>query len=443
MKWRQPADRSVVEAVIATFRDSPERSRRRLSTIRERDWVRSYFWLDASGLALYFLDQLETLRIEDAIPAATLGRLKQNLADNRVRTSAMFTEFVSINQAFKTAGVDFANLKGFMVSPESCPDPVLRRAMDFDFLVDGSDLETCKEILMNFGYLRSGATDKEWEFKAGTSQRASMKDFYNMGPTRAAELHFSSWPVSPGLRPTPTRDERLDRLAVRSLGGVEFPALSPSEQFVGQALHVLRHLCSPSTRPAWLLEYRNHVSYYFNDQSFWESVKEQARGDRNAAIAIGMASLLSAQLFGGETPRQLDEWTLDCLPPSIRLWAEHYGRRAVLGDHPGTKLYLLLLQELRSGEEAQQIERQIRRRLLPAPRVHRIVYAAPGDSLWERLGKELHQASFILFRLRFHTVEGMRYLIEAARWKHRLRGLLDAAEAKPSLAIRNPSQVKD
>jgi Uncharacterised nucleotidyltransferase len=443
MKWRQPADRRVVEAVIATFRDPAEESRQRLAAIRERDWVRSYYWLDASGLALYFVDRLETLCIQDAIPVATLGRLKQNLADNRVRVGAMFAEFASLNQAFRDVGVDYVNLKGFTISPESCPDPVLRRALDFDFLVDGSRLDICKEILEDRGYMLAARTPKNWEFKAGATQIGGMKDFYKSNRQRAVELHFASAPDSALGARIPTRDKRLDRLAMRSWNGVDFPALSPSEQFVGQAVHMFRHLCGTSTRPAWVLEYRNHVAYYFNDQRFWESVKEWARGDRDAAIAIGMASLLSTQLFGGETPRQLDEWTLDCLPPSIRLWAECYGRRAVLGDVPGTKLYLLLLRELRSGDEARQVKKQIRRRLVPALRVPRIIYATPDDSLRVRLSKELHQARFVLFRLRFHVVEGMRYLIEAVRWKHRLRGLRDVVEAKPSLATRNPSQAKD
>jgi Uncharacterised nucleotidyltransferase len=443
MKWRQPADRRVVEAVITTFCGSAETSMQRLSVLRERDWVRSYYWLDASGLALYFVAELESLGIEDVLPAEVLGRLRENLADNRVRVGSMFAEFVSLNQAFRDAGVDFANLKGFTVSPESCPDPALRRALDFDFLVDGCHLNICKEILEDRGYTLAARTGRNWEFKAGSTEIGGMEDFYKANRRRAVELHFASLPGSPPDGPTPTRDARLDRLALRSWGGVDFPALSPSEQFVGQALHVFGHLCGSSTRPSWVLEYGNHVAHYFNDQDFWESVKEWSRTHRDAPIAIGMASLLLSQLFGRETPRQLDEWTIDCLPPSVRLWAEQYGRRVVLGDLPGMKLYLLLLQELRSGDEARQMERQNRRLLLPAPRVPRIIDTAPGDSLRVRLGKEIHQARFVLFRLRFHIVEGVRYLIEAARWRRQLRALRSVAEAKPALAIGNPSEAKD
>ena len=78
MRWSEPADKSVVEAVVGTFRDPIERSIERLGAFTYPDWVRSYHWLDASGMAIYFLHQLEILGIEGAIPVATLRRLRQN-----------------------------------------------------------------------------------------------------------------------------------------------------------------------------------------------------------------------------------------------------------------------------------------------------------------------------------------------------------------------------
>ena len=438
MKLREPADGRVVEAVVGAFRDSAERAGERLSTIRQRAWARSYYWLDASGLALYFLNRLETLGIEEAIPVETLRRLQQNFADNRRRSHAMFVEFVSLNRAFQAAGVDYANLKGFTLSPESCPMPALRRQLDIDFLVDGTHLEPCRKILVEAGYILTGATKTTWEFKAAASQLEGMKDFYKSRLHRSVELHFSSTTAG-----SPSRDERLDRLAKRLLDGFTFPALQPSDQLIGQTLHLLEHLCGASTRPAWILEYKNHVSFYYNDQKFWQSVAERSMHHRRAPIALGIASLLSSCLFGGETPSQLDEWTLDCLPGSVKLWVEHYGTRAVLADFPGTKLYLLLLHELERSEQVQPSQTQEQRKLLPLHRAPRIVYAAPDDNLWQWLRKEIHQVRFVLFRLRFHVVEGIRYLIEAARWKRQLSTLQNATGGTIHLAVSGPSQAKD
>lgn len=440
MKWIEPADAKVVEAVVAAFRESAEGSRQRLSTISRRDWVRSYYWLDASGLALYFLNQLETLAIEDAIPAETFDRLQKNFAENRVRSSAMFAEFASINQALHAAGVEYANLKGFTLSPESCPHPSLRRQLDFDFLVDGNQLELCRNILVERGYVLTAATRTTWEFKAGATQLGSMKDFYKYTPQRSVELHFASSTTS---APSPSRDERLDRLELRLWDGLTFPALSPSEQFIEQSLHLFEHLCSACTRPAWILEYKSHVSFHYNDLDFWESVEERSRTNRHAPIAIGLASLLSARLFGGRTPGQLNAWTLDCLSAPVRLWAQHYGPRTVLADFPGTKLYLLLLQELERGDGAQPSQTQKRSRLLPLHRVPRIVSAGANENLWNWLRREVYQALFVLFRLRFHVVEGIRYLIETARWTRLLRALDNATNGGAHLVVSNPPHARD
>ncbi len=98
MKWRERASKKVVEAVVAAFRDSARESSQRLSALTPRDWQRSWNWLDASGMALYFLDRVDSLHIESALPAATLERLRGNLADNRDRSVTMFAEFASLNR---------------------------------------------------------------------------------------------------------------------------------------------------------------------------------------------------------------------------------------------------------------------------------------------------------------------------------------------------------
>jgi Uncharacterised nucleotidyltransferase len=266
-----------------------------------------------------------------------------------------------------------------------------------------------------------------WEFKAGSSELTSIKDHYRTRPQRCVELHFASSQAPPHL---PFRDSRLERLSPHSWGGLTFPALAPADQFIAQAMHIFKHLCSACTRLSWLLEYQHHVAVRSHDQSFWNEVRDLAATQRQASIAIGLTTLLSAKIFGTEAPPQLEEWTSARLPAGVRLWAEQYGEESILADFPGTKLYLLLQEELRGNHDSWKQTK--RSKLVPLQPPPRILPIAADDDLWKRIRSEAYQLRFVLFRVRFHVVEGFRYLIEASRWKRRLAA---SRQYKPDLIV--------
>jgi Uncharacterised nucleotidyltransferase len=424
MKWRSRASRKVVEAVVATFHNSDGEAAQQISMLSARDWQKSWHWLDASGMALYFLDRVTALHIESALPTATLKRLRANLADNRERSAAMFAEFTLLNRLFQAAGLVCANLKGFTLSPESCPRPELRCQFDLDFLVDGNQLHLYQEILQQRGYDLFAKTADVWEFKAGSSDLTSISDHYKATPQRSVELHFASSQAAPHL---PFRDPRLAHCVEQAWGGVTFPALDPADAFIAQALHIFKHVCSACTRLSWLLELQHHLAVRSHDHRFWNEVRARASSQRNASIAIGLAALLSTQVFGGVGSPQMKEW-IDGLPAAVRLWADRYGREAVLADFPGTKLYLILEAQLRTGDA---VWKQTRRRsLLPLHGAPRIVPVRTQDGPRRRIRSEIYQLRYTLFRLRFHIVEGARFLVEASRWK---RQLVASREVNPSL----------
>jgi hypothetical protein len=78
-----------------------------------------------------------------------------------------------------------------------------------------------------------------------------------------------------------------------------------------------------------------------------------------------------------------------------------------------------LQEELRGNHDAWKQTK--RSKLLPSQPPPRIVRTSIDDDLWKRIRSEAYQLRFVLFRFRFHVVEGFRYLIEASRWKRRLR----------------------
>jgi len=412
MGWSISADEKIVDAVVSTFRDPPNQAIERLSAVSREEWERAYPWLIASGMALYFLHQVQNLRLEEFVSVRMIGRLRQNLTDNRMRTNCLMEEFIAINRELLQHGVRYCNVKGFTLSPGYCPDPALRNQLDFDFLVDERDLELCRCILSEMGYTRTMATGVVWEFKAGSSRSARMADHFKPGPQRSVELHFCTSTTAPHVL---LHNEWLDRIEQRTWNGYSFPVLSAGDQFLVQALHVFSHLRTPYTRLSWLLEYGRFVSAHQDDRELWDRVRESSEAKQDAYLAIGLTNYLSGCLFGSCAPTQLNGWTLDCLPTNVQLWANRYGRRAVLSNLPGTKLYLLLESELTGAERDWRQTR--RRRLLPLHRVPCITCPEPNETLWNRARRELFQARFMLFRARFHLIEGVRYLVEARRWK--------------------------
>jgi hypothetical protein len=405
------------EAVIATFYKPAPEVAERLVEFSADDWRRSLFWLDVSGLALYFLDRLTLLGLQGCLPESILARLQKNLDDNRKRTAALFEEMVAISQAFKQCGISFALLKGFTLAPESVPDSALRHQMDIDFLITEKDATAALHCLNDFGYILHAISGKTWECKAGILGIPDMRNLYKVHTQRSVELH---------LLPTCSKDagctqqNRLTRAQCRSIQGVRLPALSAPDLFLHQALHLFKHLCGEHTRASWMLEFRQHVLARRDDLAFWSELELLVGTDTQAKIAIGAVTLLATQMFGDFVPEELSRWSIGQLPAPVCLWMEIYGRRALLTDFPGSKLYLLLRQQLQTNLNSDSASS--RRLIFPFHLPPRITHAETNERLASTMKRYRVQVSFVFFRLRFHIVEGLRYAIEASRWQRRLTG---------------------
>ena len=143
-----------------------------------------------------------------------------------------------------------------------------------------------------------------------------------------------------------------------------------------------------------------------------------AEKNPRASLALGVVTLLITQVMGEFAPVLLTRWTVDRLPDSARLWIELYGSRSVFASFPGSKLYLLLQRELTSA--GVPAKRTLRRALLPLRLPPPISPASANDSFSVRLRRYRIQFRFVGFRLRFHVVEGARYMWEPLRWRQRM-----------------------
>jgi len=404
-------DQLTREVVLLTFCDPLPEQCSRLFTLSGSEWRRLTPWLDISGLALYFLDRLNELGISDLLPQAVSNRLHKNLIDNTARTNGMISESVGIQQDFQMSGLSYAVLKGLSFWPNSVPRPELRSQFDLDFLVAAQGASKAREILENRGYRLYAISGRSWEFKLNERPGFTLKDIYKDLRSYAVELH-----IQPGDQ---TSWSPLDRLEWRTFHGMSMPVLSPVDLFLGQGLHVYKHICGEFSRAAHLLEFRRHILARRDDNDFWGELQWSAREHPRAPLALGVVTLLISRVMGDFAPEALTSWTVRTLSRSVRLWIEMYGHRSVLGIHPGTKLYLLLQRELAvAGAPA---KRPIRQALLPSRLPPPVIRSFEHEALPVRLGRCHMQLKLILVRLRFHVVEGLRFLFESYRWRRLVR----------------------
>ena len=403
------------EAVILVFCDPQPPEHKRLLHVRHGAWKGLLHWLDTSGLALYFLDRLIELDMLYILPPPVLARLEQNCKDNAARIRAMIEESVAIQREFQTAGIVYAVVKGFSLFPVSVPRLESRSQLDLDFLVKEDGLAPARQILEAFGYQLHARSGTSLDFKAPGRQQSSVKDLYKAGMSRSAELHVARVDV--------TGRCVLAHVEPIAFHGIRMPVLLPADLMLGQGLHLYKHVCSQFARAAHLIEFRLHVIARYDDQRFWEQLRNLAAGNPSACLRLGVVVLIITQVMGKFAPRALTEWTVDRLPETVKLWVYLYAHRSVLAKFPGNKLYLLLERELET--QGVPLRWTLRHALIPRRLPPPIARPSVDESASARIARHRRQLLYSLFRLHFSAVEGVRYLRESSRWQQYKNGLAE------------------
>jgi hypothetical protein len=230
-----------------------------------------------------------------------------------------------------------------------------------------------------------------------------MAKIYSVHGQRALELHVHE-----------DHSELLARRRIRGFGGERLATLSPPDILVQQALHLLKHLCGEHTRLSWVLEFRRHVVARREDSAFWSAAEEIAADTPNGDVAMGVAMWLAEANFGLGAVDIPEQWKVERIPERVLLWLNLYAGELLLGDSVGSKLYALLRKEIpsRAGEH-----KSIRKILVPSRLPFPITKPSPQEPAGERVARYLIEIRHFVTRLRFHVVEGVRFAVEATRWR--------------------------
>lgn len=393
------------QAIVASFAIPDEEALRLLGGFSDRDWRSVLWWLDISGMAIYFLDRILQLS-SNVVPLDILQSLERRLQANRVRIHALQQEAFALAASFDSHQVPYALLKGITLAPDSVRESALRSQTDLDFLIARSSVDLATGFIGKLGYRLYATSGNTMEFRAGKASLPDITNIYSVRTQRALELHI-------GIEGT-TQAQLLSRRVIRSFDGAQIASLASSDIFVQQALHLLKHLCGEHTRLSWVLEFWRHTKARSSDVMFWREAESAAASEPHGDLAMAIAFWVAETMFGPISRPSPPQWTHQRIPIRVRLWLDRYARKTLLTDAIGSKTYALLRREIHGDPE--KLGRTCKM-LFPLYLPKRITKPQPNEGLGRRLRRYAIETDFFLCRLYFHVVEGIRFSIEAARWR--------------------------
>ena len=407
--------RALAENVLSVLRSTePQRTATHLRRFTERDWERSLFWLDASGLALHFWHALRGISAEDVLPQAVALRLQSNYTDNARRTKVLCREFKKVNNALEDARIPFAALKGFTLVPEFCADSALRLQLDLDYLVAREQEDAAAEVLRRLGYVYVSRAPWEVQFATNPGILRNHADLYKPPVSTTLELHFRLFDP-PEIR-LALPDDVLQRCDVKVCAGMPVNVLHAEDQFLDQVLHVFHHLIGFNLRLSSLLEIARAVETRRDEQRFWAGLRGRVTAcDPRTAAIFGLVLALTREMFCCEIPAALSAWTIEQCPPAVLLWVRTYGRKWALQPWPGSKLSFLVASELVDRRWA-----YARASILPLSRPGWVVKTGGAKHSKDR-NVSRAQRRFVATRARFHLREAVRLVLAWPTWMWRRR----------------------
>ena len=424
-------NRDLALAVLRALAVDGSQSLDGLRGFSDRDWHRTFAWLDDSGLALELLALTERASATDVLPRWVAEDLRVRLTNNRQRLSQMKREFDTLNCALEQAGVEFAVLKGFSLTPAYVPHVDLRSQYDYDYLVAPRSFETAEQVLETTGLRRRNSNEESPSaalFAADAFDcSAQGEEWYGPRIPRRVELHFRLWAHDREAIHLQTPNDALERKIYATRVGMRFPVLADEDALIFQCLHAFHHILDYWCRPSCFLEIARFLNGRSADKGFWSSIRSRIDGHQHLHEIAAFVFRLASGLFQASIPAgfALDETSRRSR--ALDLWVRRYGLDWCLACFPGSKLSLFVHREFVDNREWSKV---LRDRLLP---VHRpaVVAEARSPDLRSNLRVAWQQCWFGMARVRHHVAGLAAYTWNLRGWHESLNAArLDAARLR-------------
>ncbi|MCU1298498.1 MAG: hypothetical protein JWO91_2776 [Acidobacteriaceae bacterium] len=417
-------NRALAQTVVACLGFSGEKSIQfeKLRRFSSRDWKRTLGWLDASGLALYFLQEVDNCNARAVVPTEILVWLDKHLASNRKRVVQLAGDIAEINQRFGQAHIKYAIIKGFSLVPLFCSDIALRVLSDVDYLIDEESRDRARDALVEVGYKLGDEGSIESRFEKPQMRIATRSDnSYAVRTKVGIELHTAIWSFELIHIPFAEPKFSLDRPHTQHWRDLAFPVLNDLEIFVLQLVHAFHHVLEGWVKMSWLFEIGYFLKQQESNESFWNTLEQYAASMPQFREFCAIVIRLASNIFGCTVPLVVEKWIAE-MHPAAKLWINKYGRAWAFENHPYQELSLLsasklvlFLHEL-YAPDAETRKRIRDLRLFPwkrPPSVAAPIKGKPATTLQARFLQSEH----VVRRLIFHATTGSRYLWELPRWR--------------------------
>lgn len=355
------------------------------------------------------------LRQSGQLPEWVRGRIDLDLAHNALRHERALQAYQEVQSALARRGLPFMVLKGFTHWPFYCDDLHARPQYDLDLYCPASDIEAAYQAVIELGY-------EPFRQKAGmpldhlsplirkTGWRPR-NDYFDPDMPLTVELHFRFWDGATECFDVHGMETFWERRGVRNIGGMEVPALDPTDALSYSAWHLVRHLLRGDLKAYHVYELAHFLQRTADHNDFWR----EWRAPRREPVAEAMAFRLATDWFGCRV-NPLARELVQSLPSPVDRWFTMFGFSPLRAlERPNKDELFLHLAIVKGFHDRVKIAK---RRLLPF-RFNPVLVDAhvpsPGTALrWKR---RILGAWFMATRTWHHLRTVLPVIRNVVRWR--------------------------